>query len=182
MNDLRNALICLAFVVLAMAGSKSWGDEPKSIPAPPDAATPKSPASAPKRPTRTEFEKQFAERLSGATFVGHFSVEGKEGSPPQMERYTLNRVSKVEGDVWQFDARIQYGQLDVTVPLRLDVKWADDTPVITLTDLTIPGMGTFTSRVLVYGDRYAGTWQHGKAGGHLWGRLEKGAAKAPPQK
>jgi hypothetical protein len=34
-------------------------------------------------------------------------------------------------------------------------------------------MGTFTARVLFYEDRYAGTWQHGKVGGHMFGKIEK---------
>ena len=29
------------------------------------------------------------------------------------------------------------------------------------------------ARVFFYGDRYAGTWQHGKVGGHMWGRIER---------
>jgi hypothetical protein len=33
------------------------------------------------------------------------------------------------------------------VPIPLIVRWAGDTPVITLTDLTIPGVGTFTTRL-----------------------------------
>ena len=169
-------------MLLSLTAAISRGDEPKGSAAPPKskpaAAKPAvKPAAKPQKVTREELEKQFAERLSGSTFVGHFSMAGKEANPPQMERYTLTKVSKVEGDMWQFDARVQYGQLDVTVPMRLEVKWADDTPVISLTDLTIPGLGTFTSRVLVYGDRYAGTWQHGEAGGHLWGRIEKAPAK-----
>ena len=45
------------------------------------------------------------------------------------------------------------------------------TGVFSLTG-TIPGLGTFTARVMFYGDRYAGTWQHGKAGGHMWGQIE----------
>ena len=39
-------------------------------------------------------------------------------------------------------------------------------------------LGTFTARVLIYDNRYAGTWQHGKAGGHLFGRIEKIKEKA----
>lgn len=177
LHSLRSVLCCGGIVLSAFVGmAGAQGDEPKS----PSSAGPKPAAAAPRRPTREELEKQFSEQLSGATFAGQFSVAGqKEGAAPHMERYTLARVSKVSGDTWQFEARMQYGQLDVTLPLRLEVKWADDTPVISLTDLTIPGMGTFTSRVLVYGDRYAGTWQHGKAGGHLWGRIEKGPAKQP---
>jgi hypothetical protein len=45
--------------------------------------------------------------------------------------------------------------------------------VITLTNLAIPGLGTFTSRVVIYDNQYAGTWQHGKVGGNLFGRIEK---------
>jgi len=59
------------------------------------------------------------------------------------------------------------------VPLPLEVKWSGDTPVITLTNFTIPALGTFTSRVLIYNGKYAGTWTHGKVGGHLFGTIEK---------
>ena len=121
-------------------------------------------------------DKKFAENLSGVVFTGSYSVttDGKE-TPAAMEKYTIARVSKVKDkdDSWLFETRIQYGKTDLPVPLTLQVKWAGDTPVITLTDLTIPALGTFTSRVMIYGERYAGTWQHGKTGGHLWGRIEK---------
>ena len=125
-------------------------------------------------PDQEALEKKFAEDLSGVVFAGSYSVtrDGKE-KPAEMEKYTITRVSKVKDDLWLFTARIQYGSRDITIPMTLQVKWAGDTPVITLTNLTIPGLGTFTSRVLVYGDRYAGTWQHDKTGGHLWGRIEK---------
>jgi hypothetical protein len=68
----------------------------------------------------------------------------------------------------------------------LDVKWAGTTAVITLDDLTIPGLGTFSSRVVIDDGKYAGTWRHDKVGGHLFGVVEKlteqekeQAAKAP---
>jgi hypothetical protein len=56
------------------------------------------------------------------------------------------------------------------------VKWAGDTPVITLTDMTIPGLGTYTARVMVYRDHYAGYWSAGDHGGQMWGRIERDAA------
>ena len=98
---------------------------------------------------------------------------GKEAEAPKEERYTITKVKKQDDGEWIFLVRIQYGKNDNQVPLKLKVEWAGDTPVITLTDLTIPGMGTFTSRVLIYRGWYAGTWQHGKVGGHLFGRIEK---------
>ena len=74
-------------------------------------------------------------------------------------------------------AKMKVGDNELDVPVPIKLYWADDTPIMSLTDLTIPGMGTFTSRVMFYGDRYAGTWQHGAAGGHMWGTVEQPAPK-----
>lgn len=123
--------------------------------------------------TLEELEKRFSERMSGSVLVGHYSVVGKDTKPANPERYELKKVAKVKDDLWLFEARIKYGQTDVTLPMHLRLVWADDTPMIHLSETTIPGLGTFSSRVLFDGDRYAGTWQHGKAGGHLWGTIEK---------
>jgi hypothetical protein len=123
-------------------------------------------------PDHAALEKQFAETLTGATLAGHFT----QGDNPGLseEKYTIEKVSKLSGDTWLFSARIQYGSRDVTVPMPLTVKWAGDTPIITLTDLTIPGLGTYTARVMIYRGRYAGTWQAKDHGGHLYGRIVRG--------
>ncbi len=127
---------------------------------------------------RAALEKAFSETLTGATLVGRFSVDGRNAEkPPQPERYELESVTKLSGDYWVFLARIKYGNNDVKVPITLKVLWAGDTPVASLTNLAIPGLGTFTARVLFHGDRYVGTWQHGKVGGHMWGSIEKAAAQ-----
>ena len=124
--------------------------------------------------------KQFEETLSGVKLVGRFTVLGKEDGPPSKEEYTINSVTKLpDGDYWLFKAQIKYGTHDVTVPLPLEVKWAGDTPIITLTDFTIPAMGTFSARVVIDKKKYAGTWAHGKAGGHLFGVIEKAVAEEP---
>ncbi len=119
-------------------------------------------------------EWQFQQTLSGAVLVGQFTtLGGAGGAKLSDERYTIRKVFKVEGkpNTWRFFVRIQYDQLDLTLPLLLEVFWAADTPVITLTNLTIPALGTVSARVLIFGDRYAGTWQHGQRGGHLFGRV-----------
>jgi len=130
-------------------------------------------AEATGKPDRATLEKELEKQLSGCVFVGRFTVVGKEDQAPKEERYTITKVKKQDNGKWIFVARIQYGKHDVQVPMELDVEWAGDTPVITLTDLTIPGLGTFTSRVLVYRGWYSGTWLHGEVGGHLFGRIEK---------
>jgi hypothetical protein len=163
----------LAFALLGVLISATRGDEKAEEKQKP-AKEAADEASRGTVPDQELLEKKFAEDLSEVIFSGNYSVtrEGKE-TPAQMEKYMIASVSKVKDDLWLFIARIQYGKHDVTIPMKLHVKWAGDTPMITLTDLTIPGLGTFTSRVLIYGDRYAGTWQHGKTGGHLWGQIEK---------
>lgn len=130
--------------------------------------------------SREDLEKQFSERMTGSVLVGHYSVVGKDSKPANPERYELKKVSKVADELWLFEARIKYGQTDVTLPLTLRMIWADDTPMITLTNATLPGLGAaFGARVIFHGDLYAGTWQHGKVGGHLWGAIEKADAEKP---
>ncbi len=120
-----------------------------------------------------DIEQDFQKSLSGATLVGHFTVG--EQKDLREEKYTIKKVSKISGGLWLFQVRIQYGSRDVTVPLPLNVKWAGDTPVITLTDLSIPGLGTYTARVLIYRDQYAGTWSATDVGGQLFGRVVREA-------
>ena len=126
-------------------------------------------------------EKQFQQSLSGAALVGHFTsgpVSAEE--PLTAEEYTISRVVKLPGkdDQWRFFVRIKYGEFDVQLPINLAVKWAGDTPVITLTDLTVPPLGTFSARVLIYRNQYAGTWHHGRRGGQLFGRVVTKAEQA----
>lgn len=134
-------------------------------------------------PSQEALEKDFAETMSGATLVGRFTTLDEKGEHPLKEdRYTLGKVYKLPNGLWSFETRIQYGERDVKVPLALEVKWAGDTPVITLTDLLVPGIGTFTSRVLVYRGEYAGTWSAGDHGGQMFGRIEKAAISKPEEK
>ena len=132
------------------------------------------------KPDQAELDKQFEKTMSGATMVGRFTMEGRGGGgrEPKEDRYQINKVTKMKGDYWLFSARVQYGNKDVTVPIMLQVKWAGDTPVITLTDMTIPGLGTYTARVMVFRDHYSGYWSGGDHGGNMWGRIEHDAAPA----
>lgn len=123
-----------------------------------------------------EQAKRFAsleKSLTGAALVGHFTETGKAAIDPKAERYELKTVKHVEDDRWLFEARITYGEHDVTVPLTLPVKWAGDTPVITVDNMGIPGLGLYTARVMIYADHYAGFWSGGDHGGHLFGVIER---------
>jgi hypothetical protein len=124
-------------------------------------------------------EQAFADLLTGADLVGSFTVDGKESDLKQ-DRYSITKATKLKGNTWAIHARIKYGEVDITVPVAVQVDWAKDTPILAVNDLKIPGLGSeFGSRILFHGDRYAGTWQHGKVGGHMWGRVERTPPPAP---
>lgn len=137
------------------------------------AAVPRSgsPAAGQGEAGRAELEAAFAATMSGATLLGHFTLDDAPDAPPRPEAYRLGKVEKVGGDVWRFEAEIEYGGKSTRLPLNLEVHWAGDTPVITLTDMTLPMLGTFTSRVVIHGGQYAGLWSGADHGGHLFGRV-----------
>jgi|GEM_PF-227602 len=114
----------------------------------------------------------LAKYLTGARLTGHFTVTGNEDAAPRSESYWIDKAEKhPEGDKWTITARIKYGNNDITVPMGMDIQWAGGTPVITVDQLTIIGMGTFDARVLFRGGLYAGTWRHDEVGGHLYGTV-----------
>jgi len=115
-------------------------------------------------------EEQFRSMMSGVTLVGHSASSNRDGLSDE-ERYVIEKATKLTGDTWLLQARLQYGSHDIPVPVPVQIKWAGDTPVITLTDLTIPGLGTYTARVLFYRDQYVGTWSSQDHGGQLFGKL-----------
>lgn len=134
---------------------------------------------------REQLENHFQKKLSGVTLVGQYTQQSKEKDElPTEERYTIHKVSKIPGKdkLWRFDVRMQFGTVDLTLPLPITVEWAGDTPVITLTQYQIPGLGSFSARVLFYENRYAGTWQHGDLGGHLFGKIIKNSQESTSKK
>lgn len=157
-------------------------------PAEPKPAQAVQPADPTEEPSREELIARLEKTLTGAQFDGQFTLEGKKEQivPGGDETYTITSAKKLpEGDLWLLKARIKYGKTDSVVPLPIEIKWAGDTPVITMTRFTIPNMGTFSARVVLYEGRYAGTWQHDNVGGHLFGAIreaterEKAAAQEP---
>jgi hypothetical protein len=125
-----------------------------------------------------KLEKEFAESMTNVVLDGSFTVNRQGETQVREEKYTIASVSKVGGDIWVFQARIQYGDHDVTLPVPVKLLWAGDTPVVSLTDANIPGLGTFTARVLFYRDSYAGFWQHGDVSGNQFGRIIRGGEAA----
>lgn len=160
--------IILAMLALLATLAADAADPPAA-----DKAPPTAPAVA-----MNEAEKAFSESLTGTVLTGRFTVDG-DPTAPKEERYEIIAATKTAEHDWVIVARIKYGPNDVRVPVPVKIHWADDTPILSLTDLAIPGLGTFTSRVMFFENRYAGTWQHGDKGGHLFGTIAKAKDAAP---
>lgn len=123
-------------------------------------------------------EAKLAEYLSGVKFVGSFTVTGNAQRPPEPESYYILSAAKMDdGDWWKLTARIKYATHDLTIPMAMEIKWAGETPVITVDQMLVPGLGSFDARVLIRKGSYAGTWAHDEIGGQLFGRLEKMTAE-----
>jgi hypothetical protein len=117
--------------------------------------------------------KKFSNSMKGVRFTGFFTIDGSN-RPPSEETYEIHSVQKFGNeDLWIFTARIKYGKKDVTLPMPLPVKWIGEVPIVTMQNLNIPGLGTFSAHVVIDGEKYAGTWAHGQVGGHLYGKISK---------
>jgi hypothetical protein len=163
-------------LLVTFAALPLWAQDDDS-PKPADGQKPSQPTAAEQASqeaaaARGKAEADFSELLTGATLVGNFTTDSDQPVDPakllRPDRYELATVNKVKGDVWLF----VYVHRGVPLPLTMKVLWAGKTPVLTLDEFTIAGMGTYSARLMFHGDRYAGTWQHGKAGGLMFGKIE----------
>ena len=129
-----------------------------------------------------EREQKLHAMLEGASLVGQFSVVGTPGAapPPQPEQYAVSRLERDAEGRWVFNVSMSYAAQQHTMPVPVTIEWAGDTPMITMTEQTIPGLGTFSARVLLYDGLYAGTWKHGQFGGHMWGKIQPGGSIPAP--
>ncbi|MEC8556534.1 MAG: hypothetical protein VXZ82_16110 [Planctomycetota bacterium] len=130
------------------------------------------PTQARSKKEMQELYAKFTKLLTGAKLRGQFTIDGRPMNQLVEETYEIQTVEKQpKGDTWIVTARIKYGKYDTVFPVPLDVAWAGRTPVMTLDNMTIPGMGTFGARVVFHKDKYAGTWSHDEVGGHMFGKV-----------
>lgn len=156
----------LLSVVLGLAATVFLGAQEPQKPGGAD----KTAAPAKAAPSQAELEEKFISALTRATLSGRWCVI-KDGqlTPEKDEKYTIVGVTRLAGDNWLINARLKYGEREIIAPIPAQVKWAGDTAVICVTDLTIPRGGTYTARVLIFGNTYAGTWSGQDHGGLLNG-------------
>jgi hypothetical protein len=132
---------------------------------------------------RAELERKFAETLTNSVLEGSWQlIEGDKLGEARADKYTIIKAQKLGGDFWVITARIEYADKDVTVPLPLRIVWSGDTPVITVTDFPVPGIGTYSARVMIYRNLYAGTWFGVGYGGVMSGMISRPKPDEPVEK
>lgn len=122
---------------------------------------------------------EFEAYLSNSKLTGVFTIDGKPLEKLEAETYEIKTAKKLDGydSLWEIVARIKYGDKDIEVPVEINVEWVGQTPVMVMDSMAIPGLGTFSARVLFHDKKYSGTWKHDNHGGHLFGRVEKNEAE-----
>src|SRR5580658_4200737 len=108
-------------------------------------------------PDQEARNRKFQEMMRGATLSGS-STRLHNDRVYTGEKYVIESATRLTADSWLLKSRMQEGGHDIPLPIPVTIKWAGDTPVIEVTDLMLPGMGTYTARVVLYRDQYAGMW------------------------
>jgi len=142
----------------------------QDAPKPTTSDTPAASASPKPKLTQEELEVKFKTTLTKATLAGRWcGIKDGKLTAEKEDKYTIVSVNKLGGEAWIINARIQYGTKDFVAPIPILVKWAGDTPVLTLDNVGLPGGNSYSARVLIYDKTYAGTWSGGDHGGLLNG-------------
>lgn len=125
-------------------------------------------------------EREFVERMRDVSLVGSYTELGRERTASTPERYDIASVEKVGPTLWRFNATLTCCGLNGDFPVVVPMEWIGDTPMIMMTETSLPGLGTFSVRIFFYRDRYSGTWQHGARGGFMSGCIECRRTAAAP--
>lgn len=78
----------------------------------------------------------------------------------------------------RFDAKVGYNNREFRATVKVPVKWAGETPVLTLSNYLIKDHGVFSARTLIHGGLYAGAWGAKDHGGKMFGKIVKNEAPA----
>ena len=131
-----------------------------------------APAEEPAKSTgpTPEQEAKFVATLTNATLKGRWcGVKGGELGPEKEDSYTVVSITNLEGDKWQINARFPYGGKQIDLPIPAQVKWAADTPILILDNISMGTPRVYSARVMIYEKTYSGWWTAPDHGGLLNG-------------
>jgi len=126
-------------------------------------------------PTPADLETKFIATMKECTFTGRWcgTKDGQLG-PDKEDSYHIAGVTKVSGDNWTINVKMPYQGQTLDLPIPAKVQWAGDTPVLILDKVSMGGPRTYSARVLVHDNSYAGTWSAVDHGGLVMGVITHG--------
>src|SRR6266849_861383 len=104
-------------------------------------------ASAVNPASLTDAERQFTERMRDVSLVGSFTVTGREDRAPRQDRYDISSVEKVGDNLWRFNAGMTCCGVNGAIPVVVPMRWNGDTPMIMMTDTSLPGVDRKSTRL-----------------------------------
>ena len=115
-------------------------------------------------------EAKFIALLNNATLQGRWAPlkDGQLG-PEKEDTYQIVSVQKMEGERWQINARLRYGDKSIDVPVPATVKFASDTAILIVDDFSLANYRAYSARLMFHNNAYSGTWNGGDHGGMLYG-------------
>ena len=159
------AMVVVSSSAIAAAQDRIAPPKPQTAPAPPPPPTATD--------EQARLEEIFVKAMTNIVLEGTWQMTGKDGKLTEArdDRYDIISVSKGFADHWVVSARMQFGGNDMIVPFPVRVVWAGDTPIITIDDFAVPGVGTYSARVMIYRDYYCGLWFGKGYSGIMSGRI-----------
>jgi hypothetical protein len=152
-SPLRFLFIVVTVLVAGLAGRSSLAEEPK--------------------PADAGVEAKFIALLKNSTLQGRWaSLKDGQLGPEKEDIYQIVSVQKADGDHWQVNARLHYGDKSIDVPVPATVKFAGDTAILIVDDFSLGNYGAYSARLMFHNNTYSGTWSGGDHGGMLYGVIK----------
>ena len=100
-------------------------------------------------------------------------------SEEYQDTYSIQSATRKGKEQWTINVLVEVLGRNVAVPIPVRLSWAGETPVVTLEKVSVPGLGSYSARVLLYENTYAGVWSANGRAGMLHGTIQKPAATRP---
>ena len=127
-------------------------------------------------PKLEDLHKAFSEMLTDATFKGTWApIAGGVLGDEKDDGYKIVSVSKKKGHIWEFITRMKIRGTEIDFPMPIEVRFAGDTAVLILNNVPVGEGKTYSARVMIHNDVYAGSWWGiGGKGGTISGTISRG--------
>ena len=162
-------LVALTLIVVWLAGHTAAAQDTKP-------AAPDKPAATGK-PLPAGPEERFVALFTKAILAGRWAPlkDGQLGEEKAGDKYHIVGVTKGKDDKWVIHAKLKYREQEFVMPIPVTVKFAGDTTILVVDNLTMAYGGIYSARLLIHEQTYSGSWSGGRAGGMLYGVITNAA-------